>query len=94
MDYLIANLIEIAKNEDKNIFSFGICTEDEGKKLNFGLSRFKEGFGIGIGNPIHYKKSDFIVIKIDFDLPKREFDIGYITSSKNKLIEKFIQYIK
>ena len=56
MDYLIANLIEIAKNEDKNIFSFGICTEDEGKKLNFGLSRFKEGFGIDYCINRTYKK--------------------------------------
>ena len=26
-------------------FTFGICTEDQGRYLNLGLSRFKEGFG-------------------------------------------------
>lgn len=45
MDFLITNLISTAVNKQMNIFSFGICTEDQGRYLNMGLSRFKEGFG-------------------------------------------------
>ncbi len=45
MDYLITNLIKTAIDKHMRLFSFGICTEDQGRYLNFGLSRFKEGFG-------------------------------------------------
>lgn len=45
MEFLIYNLIHQAISGDSNIFTFGICTEDQGRYLNFGLSRFKEGFG-------------------------------------------------
>ena len=54
----------------------------------------KEGFGIGIGNPIHYKNKDFIIIDTDFELPTRTFNIGYIKTSKNKYINEFISIIK
>jgi DNA-binding transcriptional LysR family regulator len=53
----------------------------------------KEGFGIGIGNHIHYKNKDFIIIDTDFELPTRTFNIGYIKTSKNKYINKFINII-
>ena len=53
----------------------------------------KNGFGIGIGNPIHYNKKEFIIINTNFELPKREFDIGYINTSKNKLIDLFIKIL-
>lgn len=45
MDFLIFNLIQTAVEKNMDIFSFGICTEDQGRYLNLGLSRFKEGFG-------------------------------------------------
>lgn len=45
MDFLITNLIEVAVDMNMEKFSFGICTEDQGRYLNMGLSRFKEGFG-------------------------------------------------
>lgn len=45
MDFLIGNLIQTAVDQKMDIFSFGICTEDQGRYLNLGLSRFKEGFG-------------------------------------------------
>lgn len=55
----------------------------------------KNGFGIGIGNPIHYCDSnDFIIVSTDFELPKRTFDIGYVRASKNSLISDFIQFIE
>ena len=45
MDFLIYNLIDTAVKNNKRLFTFGICTENQGKYLNIGLSRFKEGFG-------------------------------------------------
>ena len=54
----------------------------------------KEGFGIGIGNPIHYQNENFIIIDTDFNLPTRTFNIGYIKTSKNKYINEFINIIK
>ena len=53
----------------------------------------KNGFGIGIGNPIHYKTKDYIIIDTDFQLPTRSFDIGFIGTSKNKLIKDFIDIL-
>lgn len=44
LDFLIDNLIkEVYK--DKKYFSFGISTEEDGKILNHGLVKQKEGFG-------------------------------------------------
>lgn len=45
MDFLITNLIQAAVDGKMDLFTFGICTEDQGRYLNLGLSRFKEGFG-------------------------------------------------
>ena len=45
MDFLIYNLLAVAVDRKMEIFTFGICTEDQGRYLNLGLSRFKEGFG-------------------------------------------------
>ncbi|MEZ8128747.1 hypothetical protein [Enterovibrio norvegicus] len=42
----------ICRFEDKRLFSFGISTEDSGKKLNYGLCQQKESFG---GVPISVK---------------------------------------
>ena len=45
MDFLIYHLIETALQKQMKYLTLGICTEDNGKYLNLGLSRFKEGFG-------------------------------------------------
>lgn len=45
MEFLIYNLISESIQMNMKLFSFGICTENQGKYLNFNLSRFKEGFG-------------------------------------------------
>lgn len=45
MDFLIYNLIRVAIDKEMESFTFGICTEDQGRYINLGLSRFKEGFG-------------------------------------------------
>lgn len=53
----------------------------------------KNGMGIGIGNPVHYNSKDFIILNTDFNLPTRTFNIGYINTSKNPLINEFIKII-
>lgn len=45
MDFLIYHLIKRAVEKKMNKFTLGVCTENQGKKLNMGLARFKEGFG-------------------------------------------------
>lgn len=79
-NYLKENNIEFKPTYEFN--SHSICHE-----------LIKEGFGIGIGNPIHYKNKDFIIIDTDFELPTRTFNIGYIKTSKNKYINEFINII-
>lgn len=79
-NYLKENNIEFKPTYEFN--SHSICRE-----------LIKEGFGIGIGNPIHYKNKDFIIIDTDFELPTRTFNIGYIKTSKNKYINEFINII-
>ena len=79
-NYLKENNIEFKPTYEFN--SHSIC-----RKL------IKEGFGIGIGNPIHYNK-DFIIIDTDFELPTKTFNIGYIKTSKNKYIIEFINIIQ
>lgn len=57
MDFLIYNLIHTAIEKGLKTFTFGICTENKGKYLNLGLSRFKEGFGTEFCiNRTFYKK--------------------------------------
>lgn len=56
MDFLIKNLIETAIENNYHYFSFGISTEDRGKYLNFGLSKFKEGFGAEFAINRSYEK--------------------------------------
>lgn len=56
MDFLDANLIIVAKDENFAGFSFGISTENHGYVLNEGLAKYKEGFGTDYYlNRSHYK---------------------------------------
>ena len=45
MDFLIYNMIECAVRMEYSYVTLGISTENQGRCLNYGLSRFKEGFG-------------------------------------------------
>lgn len=45
MNFLIVNLMGLAKEQGFSKLSFGISTENGGKFLNKGLALFKEGFG-------------------------------------------------
>ncbi len=83
------------KNFDEYLKSQNIQFKPTYEFNSYSLCRelIKNGFGIGIGNPIHYKTKDFIIIDTDFNLPTRTFDIGYIKSSKNKYIKHFINIL-
>ena len=57
MNFLDTNLIQVAKEEGFQYFSFGISTEEHGKVLNKHLAQFKEGFGTQYGiNKTYIKK--------------------------------------
>ena len=55
-DFINYNLIKLSKKLGFCYYSFGICTENKGKELNFSLASFKEGFcGLGSLNKTYYK---------------------------------------
>ncbi|MCY6356042.1 GNAT family N-acetyltransferase [Clostridium sp. ZS2-4] len=57
MNFLNYNLIKTAKENNFRYFSFGISTENNGKKLNYSLAEFKEGFGATYSvNKTYFKK--------------------------------------
>ena len=92
---LLSDITNGRKNFNNYLKSRNILFKPTYEFNSYSLCRelIKEGFGIGIGNPIHYNSSDFIIIKTDFELPLRKFNIGYISSSKNKFIKIFNNYI-
>lgn len=92
---LLSNITHGRKNFDAYLKSLNIEYKPTYEFNSYSLCRelIKDGFGIGIGNPIHYKDDEYIIIKTSFSLPSREFDIGYIKSSNNDLVQKFIKYI-
>lgn len=79
--YLKEKKIEFKPTYEFN--SYSLCKE-----------LIKNGFGIGIGNSIHYPNKDFIIINTDFNLPTRRFNIGYFKKSKNQYIQGFIDIMK
>lgn len=57
MNFLITQMIWVAKIEGFKYFSFGISTENHGSILNYGLARFKEGYGADFSiNKTFYKE--------------------------------------
>lgn len=92
---LLSNITHGRKNFDAYLKSQNIEFKPTYEFNSYSLCRelIKEGFGIGIGNPIHYEDDDYIIIKTSFSLPIRKFDIGYMKSSNNELVEKFTKYI-
>lgn len=57
MDFLIYNLVKVSLDRKKQYLTFGICTEDNGKYINFSLASFKEGFGADYSINRTYEKS-------------------------------------
>lgn len=93
---LLSNITHGRRNFDAYLKSRHIAYKPTYEFNSYSLCRelMSEGFGISIGNPIHYAEEDYIIIKTDFSLPSRIFNIGYLESSKNELIESFIKFIK
>ena len=93
---LLSSITHGRKNFDNYLKSIKINFKPTYEFNSYSLCHelIKNGFGIGIGNAIHYNKKDFIEVKTDFNLPTRFFDIGYMSSSKNKLINDFLDLIK
>lgn len=92
---LLSNITHGRKNFDAYLKSLNIDYKPTYEFNSYSLCRelIKAGFGIGIGNPIHYKDKEYIIINTSFSLPTRKFDIGYMKSSNSELVEKFIKYI-
>ena len=88
---LLSNITHGRKNFDNYLKSKNISFKPTYEFNSYSLCRelIKDGFGIGIGNPIHYESQDFTIIKTNFELPVRKFNIGYIKSSKSKFITLF-----
>lgn len=93
---LLSNITHGRRNFDSYLKSRHIAYKPTYEFNSYSLCRelMSEGFGISIGNPIHYTEEDYIIIKTDFSLPSRIFNIGYLESSKNELIKSFIKLIK
>ncbi len=64
LDYLYDNLIKVVY-KDKKFIDFGISNEDHGKKLNNGLSYWKESFGASIIVHDYYELETVNYIKLD-----------------------------
>lgn len=92
---LLSNITHGRKNFDNYLKSKNLKITPTYEFNSYSLCRelIKNGFGIGIGNPIHYKEDDFIIIKTDFNLPIRTFDICYNTNSNNEIVKSFIKMI-
>lgn len=93
---LLSNITHGRRNFDNYLKSLNINYKPTYEFNSYSLCSelIKEGFGIGIGNPIHYKTDDFIIINTDFKLPSRKFNICYNQLSNNELINEFKKYIK
>lgn len=92
---LLSSITHGRRNFDKYLKNKKINFKPTYEFNSYSLCRelVKDGFGIGIGNPLHYQDKDFIILNTDFDLPVRTFDIGYIKTSKNKIIQNFIKLL-
>ena len=92
---LLSSITHGRRNFDSYLKSKNIIYKPTYEFNSYSLCKelIKNGFGIGIGNPIHYKSKNFIILNTNFDLPTRKFDIGYITTSKNELIKEFINIL-
>lgn len=93
---LLSNITHGRRNFDSFIKSKNISFKPTYEFNSYSLCRelIKNGFGIGIGNPIHYNTKEFIIITTKEQLPKRIFNIGYMKSSNNHLINDFINILK
>lgn len=92
---LLSNITHGRKNFDAYLKSKNIIYKPTYEFNSYSLCRelIRNGFGIGIGNPIHYKNKDFIIINTDFNLPIRGFNICYKRNTSKDIVEYFISLI-
>ncbi len=92
---LLSDITHGRRNFDAYLKSLNIDYKPTYEFNSYSLCRelMREGFGISIGNPIHYEDEEYIIVETDFNLPSRTFDIGYLSSSKNEIIKDFISLI-
>lgn len=93
---LLSNITHGRRNFDAYLRSQNISFKPTYEFNSYSLCRelIRNGFGIGIGNPIHYQGREFVVLKTDFKLPKRIFHICFIKTSKNDCLKEFIKLLK
>lgn len=93
---LLSNITHGRRNFDAYLRSQNISFKPTYEFNSYSLCRelIRNGFGIGIGNPIHYQGNEFIVLKTNFKLPRRDFNICYIKTSKSEALHDFINIIK
>lgn len=93
---LLSNITHGRRNFDAYLRSQNISFKPTYEFNSYSLCRelIRNGFGIGIGNPIHYQGDEFVIINTDFKLPIRSFHICFIKTSKNDCLKEFIKIIK
>lgn len=93
---LLSNITHGRRNFDAYLKSQNISFKPTYEFNSYSLCRelIRNGFGIGIGNPIHYKGDEFVIIKTNFKLPIRSFNICYIKTSKSDCLKDFIKILK
>ncbi len=93
---LLTNITHGRRNFDNYLDSIGLKIKPSYEFNSYSLCKelIKNGYGIGIGNPIHYKGKSFIILKTNFHLPERFFDICKIKNSDNEILDDFTQLIK
>lgn len=93
---LLSNITHGRRNFDIFLKNKNIHFKPTYEFNSYSLCRelIRNGFGIGVGNPIHYQSEEFIILKTDFCIPERTFDICYAESEDNKFIKDFVEMIK
>lgn len=93
---LLSRITHGRRNFDSYLKSQNISFKPTYEFNSYSLCRelIRNGFGIGVGNPIHYQTDEFIILNTDFSLPTRTFDICYIKTSKNECLKDFIRLIE
>lgn len=92
---LLSNITHGRRNFDSYLKSNNIIFKPTYEFNSYSLCRelIRNGFGIGIGNPIHYKGNDFIIINTNFRLPERKFNICYKSNSSKEIVKSFIDLL-
>lgn len=89
---LLSNITHGRRNFDSFLSSKNLSIKPAYEFNSYSLCKelIRNGFGIGIGNPIHYQTDDFLILKTDFNLPPRKFNICCKKESKSSILKDFI----